>query len=105
MIKPLKTGIITAAGVLGFLVIALVINGTTRIFEVPVVGTVWRGIIQVGSFPFSLLQRLYRPLVETNPTGMARILLDQLFFVLPPLFWGSIAFVIQKHRTVETSNQ
>ena len=105
MTKPIKTGLITAGSVLAFIIVALVINGTTRIFEVPVLRTLWRGIMLVVAFPFTVVQPLYRPVVEGNPAGATRIMLDQLCFVLPPLFWGSVALAIQKHRTTRASSK
>ena len=105
MTKPIRTGLITAGSVLAFIIVALVINGTTRIFQIPVLGTVWRGVMLVAAFPFTAIQPLYGPLVESNPGGTTRIMLDQLCFVLPPLFWGSVALAVQKHRTKRTSNK
>jgi hypothetical protein len=103
--KPVRSALLTAGGLFIFLAVALVINGTTAIFQVPVLGTAWKVVMHVAAFPFTLLQRLYRPLVEANPGGMTRILLDHLFYILPPLFWGSVAFAIQKHRLTRTSDR
>jgi hypothetical protein len=105
MTKPTKTGLITAGAVLAFIIVALTINTATRILEVPVLGRLWSGIMLAVVFPFTAIQPLYRPLAESNPTGATRIMLDLLCFVLPPLFWGAVAFGIQKQIIARTSNK
>ena len=99
MIRPLKSGVIATVSVSFFLILVLVINNTTSLLRVPVAGHLWLRIIDIAAFPFTTLHAVYWPLVKDNPMGITRIILDQLYFVLGPLFWGIVVFCIQRCRS------
>jgi len=97
MTKPFKTAIITTVCFFGFIIVVGVVNSTTHLINIPIAGHIWLACIHLATFPFTLAQPVYLPLLG-DPPGGTRIVLDTFFLILGPVVWGAVAFAVQKRR-------